>query len=221
MELIPNEIHVWRAALDSINRRAEILSPAERERAARFVYEIDRTRYINAHVALREILAQYLEEPADSIAFQTNEYGKPFLGSDRTLHFNLAHSHAVALIAVARTFPVGVDIEWLREDFDVVQLAHHYFARREIERVRAEPERFFEIWTRKEAFIKGIGMGVSFPLQEFDVCEERVRIYTDCEGVSSETWSGQTFQPAAHYVAAVVTNAPGFELRHFDWDKTQ
>lgn len=221
MFLQANEIHVWHAALDRANPRIEILSEAEKDRAARFVKASDSERYINAHVALRRILARYVASSPAQIEFQTNAYGKPALAEPSEIQFNLAHSHNSALIAVAQTFPVGVDIEWVRHNFDAMDLAHHFFAPREIERVRAAPERFFEIWTRKEAFIKAIGMGVSFALHDFDVCEERVRVYTNCEGISSETWLGQTFYPAANYIAAVVTNAPTFALRHFDWDETQ
>lgn len=215
--LSSNEIQLWRIPLDGVNRRAEILAPAEQERAARFAFQVHRTRYINAHVALREILARYTQAPAGELEFQTNDYGKPFLASDPALYFNLAHSHALALLAVTRQGPVGVDIEYLRSDFDALSLAERFFAPREVALVREQPARFFEIWTRKEAFIKAIGMGVSFPLQEFDVCDERIAFTQAVARLNDQPWFVHTFEPEPVYTAAVVTKASGLEVHLRDW----
>lgn len=212
-----NEIHIWRVALDNVTRDARVLAPAEQERAARFVFQVHRARYINAHVALREILAQYTQTPAEDLAFQTNEYGKPFLASDPALYFNLAHSHAFALLAVTRQGPVGVDIEHRRDDFEPLSLAERFFAPREVALVREQPARFFEIWTRKEAFIKALGMGVSFPLREFDVCEQRVAFTPAVAHLTHQIWFVNTFEPVTQYFAAVATTASGLEAQQRDW----
>jgi 4'-phosphopantetheinyl transferase len=213
----PLEIQVWGIALDTLPTRDETLSQDERDRAARFHFERDQIRFINAHAALREILSRETNTPPRMLEFHMNEYGKPALANDAGVQFNLSHSQDKGLLAVARGIKLGVDIEALRANFDVVELAARFFAPREVERVKNEPARFFEIWTRKEAFIKAIGMGVSFPLQEFDVCEERVKVYPSAKQYTLEEWFVQSFEPTMGYIAAVATNAAEFQLQERVW----
>lgn len=209
----PTEIHVWRVPLDTAPTHSELLSPEERDRASHFHAERDRIRYHNAHTALRQVLARYADLEPQALEFQINTYGKPSLINAPAIEFNLTHSHANALVAVT-TSPVGVDIEHLRADFDVVSLAQRYFAAAEIDLVQTNPDRFFEFWTRKEAFIKAIGMGISFPLQGFDTCTDRVNIYPPAEPTR---WYVQTFHPIPNYIAALVTSHPKINLMLFDW----
>jgi len=211
--VLPNEIHIWRVPLDTPPPKIAILSPAERDRASRFYAERDRIRYQNAHTALRQILARYTNHQPQTLEFQLNQYGKPSLINAPAVEFNLSHSNSLALIAIHPS-PVGVDIEHLRANFDVVALAERYFAPAETELVRADAERFFEFWTRKEAFIKAIGMGVSFPLQGFDTCHPRISIYPP---ETQSEWYAHTFHPAPAYIAAVVTPHSNILLKQFDW----
>jgi 4'-phosphopantetheinyl transferase len=216
MRLLPDEPHVWRVALNADPAGDESLSQPERDRAARFYSAAHRACYINAHVALRAILASYLDLAPGQLEFETNAYGKPRLLNDPRLEFNLAHSRSLALIAVTRSHPIGVDVEYLRDDFDTLELANRFFAPREIELVRSRPDRFFEIWTRKEAFIKAIGMGVSYPLQEFDVCRDRVELSSRVPLPRAE-WFVTTFTPAPACIAALVTSSPQITLRHIEY----
>jgi 4'-phosphopantetheinyl transferase len=209
----PTDIHIWRIFLDNSPTHPEILSPAERDRAARFRFERDRIHFHNAHTALRQILARYANLEPQALEFHLGAYGKPSLTNVPAVEFNLSHSNSYALVAVAAS-PVGIDIEHLRADFDVIALAQRFFAPAETAIVRAEPDRFFEFWTRKEAFIKAIGMGVLFPLQGFDTCTDRVNIYAPTDQTA---WYAQTFHPVPNYIAAVVTPHSNSELKQFDW----
>lgn len=211
--MLSRQIHIWRVPLDTPPTQSDILSPDQRDRAAHFFAERDRTRFHNAHTALRHILARYARIQPRALEFRVNAYGKPSLVNAPGIEFNLAHSHSFALIAVASS-PLGIDIERVRADFDVIALAHRFFAPAETALVRADPGRFFEFWTRKEAFIKAIGMGVSFPLQGFDTCADRVNIYSPTD---SAAWYVQTLRPDQDYIAALVTTQPNINLEQFDW----
>jgi len=175
-----DEVHVWRIALDrgdgdSLRAR---LSSDELARAARFHFERDRTRFLVARAALREILAHYLGASPAEIAFVYGDHGKPALAPPHgDLRFNLSHSHGLALCAVTRGREVGVDVERIRELDDLEDLARSVFSARELAALHRLPEPgllagFFTGWTRKEAFIKALGEGLSHPLKRFDVSLE-------------------------------------------------
>jgi 4'-phosphopantetheinyl transferase len=217
MEMRPHEIEVWNIALDAPPAGAETLSTEERERAARFFAERDRNRYLVAHIALRDLLGRATSTPPHTLDFRVNNYGKPALANEPGIEFNLSHSQDHALLAIARGVRLGADIEWQRQDFDVVKLAQRFFAPPEVERVRAEPHRFFEIWTRKEAFIKAIGMGVSFPLQEFDTCSEQVEFSPAAQELAGGDWFVQNIGPPAGYLAAIAVNVPSIHIAVQEW----
>lgn len=214
------QIHVWHISLHA-PARATTLSSAELERAARFHFEWDRTRFIVAHTALREILSGYTNIAPPDLTFQTGIYGKPSLSLSSAIQFNLSHSHDRALLAVARGMEIGVDIELSRQDVDIPDLSQKFFSQREIAALmniepRAQHSRFFELWTRKEAFLKAIGMGVSFPLPQCDVCDERVRFDAAVSERDLESYV-QTIPVAAGFAAAVATPLPKTIASHFHW----
>src|SRR5579872_1541004 len=179
MPLSQCEVHVWRADLDlpaeRIESLSQILSADERVRASRFRYDIDRNRFVVAHGALRILLARYLGAKPYAIEFSQNEFGKPLLNHNHSkeLHFNLSHSGTLALFAFARA-EVGVDIERIRPEFTTEQIAERFFSTDEVNDLRALPIHlqavgFFNCWTRKEAYIKAWGKGLSMPLSDFAV----------------------------------------------------
>lgn len=178
--LDPDEVHVWRFPLDVHEALALDLaldlSDEERGRAARFTFGRDRRRYIAAHGALRRILGPYLSELPAKILLTSEAGGKPHLASPETdLRFNLAHSGNLGLLAIARGREVGVDVERSRDPFDGVEsLATTCMSSEELAALRSLPvgERraaFFVTWTRKEAFLKGLGDGLARELDTFDV----------------------------------------------------
>ncbi len=192
-ELQAGEVSVAAVALDAYSNNiapadaekispeaASLLSDDEQERVSRFLFDRDRRRFTHCRAALRRIVGAYLDVPPQSLRFGYQGLGKPFVLSPQRpkLHFNVSHSHEQALIAVSHDFEIGVDIEYLaRRTKSVLALAQRYFSeaeRGEIEAAPAEQQRrlFFRCWTRKEAFLKATGTGLTFPLDQFCVSLE-------------------------------------------------
>ena len=153
-----------------------ILDDEERARAARFVFEHDRRRYVAAHGALRLVLAHYVDADPRVLCFERSRHGKPRLARPTAgdHEMNLSHSAERALIAVARGRAVGVDIEVHRPNVDVYELARSVLSSREQDAFAAVPvadqrAAFFRAWARKESFVKALGEGLACPLQSFDV----------------------------------------------------
>jgi 4'-phosphopantetheinyl transferase len=183
-----DEVHLWRVDLasgeDELARLQATLSPAERARADRFASSRDRRRYTVSRATLRALLAAYLDQPPVALVFGYNAHGKPELQGDGALRFNLSHSGERAVFAFARV-EVGVDIERVRDDFDLAGVAERTFAPEETARMIALPDdrrlhAFFSSWTRREACLKAAGSGWS---QTQASLEERHTVHPfDCEG---------------------------------------
>ena len=216
---LQNSIHIWAVRLDDatvdFDRGRDLLSPEERERAARFKFERDRRRYLVAHIALHGILRQYLPSEPARVSFDIGANGKPRLPqalASSGVEFNLSHSHEMALLAVCHKREVGVDIEYAKEDFEFQEVAERFFTAREVAAMRGLPvslqrQAFFKCWTSKEAFLKAKGTGLSGALDEVEIAltaAEQVHITADVPG-----WSLSELDPIDGYEAAlVVANAP-------------
>ncbi len=169
-------VHVWLAVMPGgWEPRADTLSAAERERAAKFIFERDCTRYLFHHMALRRILSGYTGLPPGDVPFAAASGGKPFLPAPYGCwRFNLSHCGEAAVCAVAHGREVGVDIERVRAMEAAESIAGRFFAPAEREALRGIPEArrdaaFFACWTRKEAFIKATGEGLQRALDSFSV----------------------------------------------------
>jgi 4'-phosphopantetheinyl transferase len=176
-----DEVHLWRAPLDVSSqlaaRFAATLSEDERERAARLRRPTDRMRYSAGRGWLRHLLAGYLETEPAELAFIAGEHGKPRLTNPSAswLRFNLSHSAAVVVFAVARDREVGVDVEEIRDDVDVdiEGVSRRVFTARQSRELAemepaARPSAFFAMWTRNEAYLKATGTGLGHADQEHD-----------------------------------------------------
>lgn len=173
------EVHVWYRPLTKdvpdLNSYRHLLSTDERERASRFHFDRHRNEYILTRASLRILLASYLEKSPERFAFGYSAQGKPFLANEPTdLRFNVSHTDGLAALAFARKREVGVDVEKIRPGCDAEKLAERFFSALERDYITrlsgdALDEAFFRCWTRKEAFIKAKGGGLSIPLDKFDV----------------------------------------------------
>jgi 4'-phosphopantetheinyl transferase len=220
-----SDVDVWLAPLDvsssALLRLEQTLSADERERAARFHRPDDRRRYIAARGFLRRTLAGYLKAPPESLGFSYNAFGKPALAASG-LAFNVSHSHGLALYAVTRERRIGVDVERIRPDFATLQIAERFFAPGEVARLRAvspalQAQAFFDCWTRKEAFIKARGEGLSLPLDQFEVTlgpgVKPAITRADDDPQASQHWTLRELHPAANYAGAVAVEGQNLQFR--------
>lgn len=225
-------VHVWAAALDDprfdarpwLNR----LSPEEQARAQRFKFANDRRRYIVAHVALRDILAGYLQMAAEDFQFVDGENGKPRLRAalaSSGIEFNLSHSHEQALVAVTQQTVVGIDIEFVKNEFGFHEVAERFFTQREVSALRALPsslqrQAFYKCWTSKEAFLKAKGTGLSGALDEVEISltsGNRVIINAFVAG-----WSLMELNPGDGYEGAlVVKGEQAVSIHRHRWQPTR
>ena len=229
-------VTVWQVSLvepdDVVAAAAGVLSADETARAARFVFERDRHRFILARAALRHVLADCLGLRPAAVRFSYSSAGKPALdpalapGSRATLAFNLSHSHELALIAVTHGRELGVDIEYHRELPDLMDIARRFFSPREAARLLAlapaeQPDAFFRCWTRKEAYLKARGDGIVGGLDRFDVSFEAGAIpailSTLDDPSEAARWSLLDLVPAPHYAGAVAVTGPRPELALSNW----
>ena len=224
---------MWRASLEmptsGIAHLQHVLVQEELERARRFYFEDDRRKWIVAHGLLRSLLGQYLKCNPRSLHFTTNHYGKPLLVSPvggKRLQFNLSHSGNLVLFAFAYESEVGVDVEQMRADIDYRELAARYFSVRECTAFEAlsadlQQEAFFLCWSRKEAYVKARGKGLSLPLDQFDVSlvpDEPVRLFGSREEPQAvERWSLYDLFPARGYAGALSIEGPSWQVRCWQW----
>jgi 4'-phosphopantetheinyl transferase len=229
--LSAQEVHIWHAGLDdhAPERLLPLLTEDEVSRADRFHFARDRNHYIVARGLLRKLLAGYLGADAAELRFAYAEKGKPALeGSQRSLlSFNLAHSHGRAIYAFSRSRELGVDLEFMREDFAGDKIAERFFSPVETVALQALPpelrqQAFFDCWTRKEAYIKARGDGLSMPLDEFDVSlapgEAAALLRNHKEPAEVRRWTMRTITVAPGYVAALVVEGQDWRLQSFQLD---
>lgn len=213
-----DEVHVWACDLSEeadLCSLESLLSCEERTRACRFVFKIDRKRYTVAHGSLRRILAGYLNCTPEELRFAQNERGKPILIGNHAneLQFNLTHSNDLALLALSPTSEVGVDVELIRPIS--ADVAKRFFSEYEQQRLQQSNiaewcESFFTCWTRKEAFLKGVGFGLTIPLNSFDVSvgtNEPARLVSVRDGHADKSaWIMEHLAPAVGYLGALAVS---------------
>lgn len=212
---------VWRVdvALDDESRRRcrTLLCATERARADRFLREQDRDRYLASHAALRIVLATALDDRATELTFAANAHGKPELSGPwrGRLEFNLSHSGAIALIAIAPDARVGVDVEIMRPLSDCLAIARGHFASDEVAALAGLPpdrrmEAFFACWTRKEAFVKALGLGLSMALDRFSVSippSPSCLVSIDGEAEAARAWRLEPLEPGPRHVGTLAIDA--------------
>ncbi|MEG4984445.1 4'-phosphopantetheinyl transferase superfamily protein [Microcoleus sp. BR0-C5] len=218
-----NEIHVWRVSLaqteSCLQSLQETLSTDERTKAEGFHFPKGRSQFIVSRGALRAILSSYLHINPHILRFDYNPYGKPSLIATQggnTLRFNLSHSGNMALIAITKNRDIGVDIESINPNFPCLEIAEKFFSPLENSVLRSLPEHlqctaFFTCWTRKEAYIKAVGKGLSIPLNQFDVSlapgEPAALLNVEDNPEEASRWSLMELIPSSDMVVAAVAVA--------------
>jgi 4'-phosphopantetheinyl transferase len=230
-----NEVHVWQASLElpssQVQRLEHNLSEEELERAERFHFKRHRSHFIAARGLLRIILGSYLKTDPGNLRFRYGPKGKPELAGEtsrRGLRFNVSHSHNLALYAVTHDRRIGVDVERIRPDVAGEKIAERFFSPREAATLRELPasvrqEAFYTCWTRKEAYLKAVGEGITLRLDQFEVSvtpgEPAVLLSINGDPKEASYWSLKGLGPGPGYVGALAVKGHGWDLRCWRWEE--
>lgn len=227
-----NTIAIWtvdQRLSGSASLYRQHLSSSELAHAKRFRFDKDRSTFIIGRGILRQLLGYYTNKHPSELKFEYGEQGKPYLGDFEVPHFNISHSGKVLVMGFCREHPLGVDVEKIKTDFDLSELAKQHFSEREITalqnlKVNEQDRAFYRCWTRKESFIKALGTGLSFPLDAFSVSLDDDRhaemLETSWQKNEKETWQLSSFIPAKGYLAAVCIQNPLIKMEHHNWPST-
>jgi 4'-phosphopantetheinyl transferase len=219
--------HVYMIALEKKLPDDQVawLSAEEQARAARYRSPEHSRRFIAAHIQVRQILSSYEQVRPGELTFTTNEHGKPALVGSTRMQFNLSHTSGWALLAVTDSLPVGIDLESQRENVNHHGISNRFFSPAEVNALAALPENerlasFLSVWTRKEAYIKARGGGLSIPLTSFDVSVHIGNPVTLVDrGVpgSASGWSIYDIPLGDDFFAALAVNGSLEGIRSFRW----
>lgn len=231
--LSSNDVHLWRAKLDQsdecIKQLAQMLSEEEQRKTERFHSDKDRKRFIVTRGVLRTILSRYLDVEPNRLRLGYRSHGKPYLvekSSGEEICFNLSHSHSLSLYAFTRSRQIGVDIEYIRPIPEADQIVARFFSLNEHSMWQQlskdqKQEAFINCWTRKEAYIKARGEGLSLPLDQFDVSfdpgKRAALLITSGASDESSRWLLRAIQPGPGYVAALVVEGYDWQLKCLEW----
>ena len=228
-----DEVHVWRASLNvlGMDRRAlqRTLSVDELQRAQRFKFRVGRDRFITGRGLLRVILGKYLRLDPRQVPLSYGSHGKLLLdtrGTSPTLFFNLSHSGGLALFSVSQGRANGVDLEYIPKNIDCFEIGDRVLSPREIKVLRSLPQpdqraAFISCWTRKEAYLKATGEGLSVDMDQFEVMGSRgkpiLHFRTGDGLVNASRWTLQDLPIEQGYSAALCVEGHGWRLRCWDW----
>ncbi len=225
-ELTDDSIHIWGVhvpdILDRIDALHGLLSVEEQEKAARFHRDADRQSSIAARGALRVLLSGYAGTPAAEIKFSYSENGKPHVAHS-WVDFNVSHSADWVVLAFGRDRNIGVDVEKIKPTADLLSIAARYFTPEEIALIENTDDThtlFFQIWARKEAYVKACGSTLFAELGSFSVpiVGEALPEMGEKDG-----WFFHRLEAGSKYASAVVTDkkvarVPCYDFGGLKWD---
>lgn len=232
--LVPEDgaIHVFWFSTDlppsHVSELEPLLSPAERARADQFRFARDRGRYVAARARLRTILGRCTNRASGQLEFDTGPFGKPSLrpgGREERIRFNLSRSDGLGVVAIQLDRELGIDVERMRPFDHALAIAERMFTAAEHEALRSLPEAeqlesFFRYWTRKEAVVKSIGLGLAYPLDAFLLSRDSSateRVAIECDGVAAVRWVLPVPAPEEGFAAAVATAGTPSPMRCWSW----
>jgi 4'-phosphopantetheinyl transferase len=232
-QLTDQNVHIWTASLkkpaEHISSLEQMLSPDEQARAQHFKFETDRNRFITGRGLLRTILSSYVQVDPAQLRFTYSKRGKPTLEygpGHEPLHFNVAHSKNLILIAVTKACAVGVDVEWIHPMNDAEDIAARFFSPREAAKLMALTNEqripaFFNLWTRKEAWLKATGDGLSEMLKEVEASflpDEPARVLAISGNTeAAKRWTLLGLTPASEFTAAIAAEARDLQFSCWQW----
>lgn len=221
-----NQLDIWEISLSCADTVAEldlsVLAEDELERYNRFIFDKHKKRFALARIALRKIIAEYIKVPAQDIRFHYSTYGKPTLEKQHEIQFNLSHSQDLAILAITKTHAIGVDVEYFSSR-PYLGIAKNLFSQAEINALRHlhpsfTPFAFFAIWAQKEAIMKAVGLGLSYPTKEITLATIPQKPYLIKDPYAHKTWKITHFMPY-HGVSAAICYHPSLtQGRYFIYD---
>jgi 4'-phosphopantetheinyl transferase len=223
-----NEAHLWLTPLDvnDVGELEQVISYDERARAARFRFDLHRKQFIAARGFLRIILGKYLRTNPQHIRFEYGEFGKPSIAGESAIKFNVSHSGSLAFYAVTRSREIGVDIEQIKPSFADDGMVSFCLTAQEKAHLQTLPKNkrelfFFECWTRKEAFLKACGNGLSTPVNQIETLSYSGVPLNSLEvgfGYQTACWSLQSIPFIPGYAAAIAIQGSSPRLKF--WSQT-
>lgn len=227
------EVHVWLIPLhpaeEDLDQLRSWLVSAEQTRADRFLFDKHRQRFLIGRARQRQLLGQYLDLAPSQVDFQYDGLGKPSLrgqGANSGVCFNFSNSGQAALLAVTRDMELGIDLELLRGLTNLEGLAARFFTAEESDEILSlqglpQQQAFFRCWTRKEAYLKAVGKGLTFPLNRVRVtvqADQPARIcWINGDPAAAAAWQLQHLEPAGGYLGALAFQGSRDQIRRFLW----
>lgn len=232
-----NEVHIWNYLLDVTNPDVDffysLLNEEEKKGIDKIKLQGVRNRRIISKAIVKDIISKYLGINISQIKFLYNRFGKPVLPEEINLsglRFNISHSNGLGIIALIKKNQIGVDIEEIVELEDINDIIHTCFSKNEqylfndLE-LSEKTNLFYKIWTGKEAFIKAIGQGFSFPLQNisFGLDDDNKIIINEIADAQENlnNWKAYNFSSRENYTSTVVVNLNSFLTKKFEWNLTE
>ncbi|MFK5972013.1 MAG: 4'-phosphopantetheinyl transferase superfamily protein [Flavobacteriaceae bacterium] len=224
-------VHVWHAKLDltsdTLKEYNELLSDDEKKKSGKFRFLKDQKKFIASRGILRVLSGHYLNTDPEKIIFKYGEYGKPEFDFPTQLKFNISHSENMIVLGFVKNDEIGVDVEKIKNNFNVIDIAQSFFSFEEINKLESLPENeqclaFYRCWTRKESFIKAKGSGLSFPLDSFtvslDTNEDAELLETKWNSSEKKSWKMFSYTPAENYIGALSVQGDIRSVRYWNWE---
>lgn len=221
-----NKITIWKINAtrdpEKINHCLGILSAYELTQAKNILHESQRNLYIISHAASRQILANYLHIPLSEIHIDLHDNGKPFLRNSNGVHFNLSHTHNVALFGLSNNKSIGLDVEFINSGRNILGIAKRFFSPSEYKWLRQSPHQeqlkiFYQLWCYKEACLKGVGCGLKGGLDHFSINDSQIQAGGNTL-VHDSIWHFQPIKVSSEHVAAIAHKQDPFKYVLSYWD---